>query len=93
MKKSAFELLEPGWYSIDECPDYTSFRCLIKFEEFGLGGPTNPHVSTGYWWHLDKRFTVDDKECKKFTPYQFIPIYEGALWDGETVEQTVKEDQ
>jgi len=33
------------------------------------------HVSTGYWWHRDKAFSIDNKEMRNFTPEYFIPIY------------------
>jgi len=48
---------------------------LIKFREFGTDGIDKNHVSTGYWWHRDKAFSIDNKEMRNFTPEYFIPIY------------------
>lgn len=70
-----YTLLSASWFSLDELPEYFSFRCLIKFREFGTDGIDKNHVSTGYWWHRDKMFSIDNKEMRKFTPEYFIPLY------------------
>ncbi len=75
MKKNAFNLLSNHWLDLSELPEHFSFRCLIKFEEFGLDGIENNHISTGYWWHMDNSFSVDQKEMVGFTPKEFIPLY------------------
>jgi hypothetical protein len=77
-KKTAtdvYTILAAGWFSLEELPEYFSFRCLIKFKEFGTDGIDKNHVSTGYWWHRDKVFSIDNKEMRNFTPEYFIPIY------------------
>ena len=77
-KKTAtnvYTMLSAGWFSLEELPEHFSFRCLIKFREFGTVGIDKNHVSTGYWWHRDKAFSIDNKEMRIFTPEYFIPIY------------------
>lgn len=71
--KTLLQLLENNWIPINETPKYFSFRCILKFDELGLNG--YPHISTGYWWHLQNGFSVDDKEMKKLHITHFIPIY------------------
>ena len=70
-----YTLLSAGWFALDETPEYFSFRCLIKFKEFGVNGIEKNHVSTGYWWHRDNIFSIDNKEMKNFTPEYFISLY------------------
>lgn len=60
------------WRDTPSASQSMSFRCLIKFKEVGLDG--NPHVSTGYWWHIDSLFSIDNKEMEGFTPVQFALI-------------------
>lgn len=75
-KPDAKHLLSAGWLDALTAPDYFSFRCLIKFKEFGMDGPEKNHISTGYWWHKDNCFTVDNVEMKNMTPKEFIPLYD-----------------
>lgn len=39
---------------------YDNNKCNAEVKEFGMDG-TN-HISTGYWWHKDNCFTVDNVE-------------------------------
>lgn len=71
-----YTLLAAGWLDVSTAPDYFSFRCLIKFEEFGMDGPEKNHISTGYWWHKDNCFTVDNVEMRNMTPKEFMPLYD-----------------
>jgi hypothetical protein len=60
------------WIDLVKAPKNISFRCLIKFKETGFDGN---HISSGYYWHRDECFSVDNNEMKDFTPIQFIPMY------------------
>jgi hypothetical protein len=64
------------WLDASEAPDYYTFRCLIKFKEHGLSGPTCPYICTGTWWHKEKVFIPDMEEYGDLTPVSFIPIYD-----------------
>lgn len=74
--KTVMDVCATEWLDISEAPDYYTFRCLIKFKEHGLSGPTCPYVCTGTWWHRDKCFTIDAKEYREFTIDKFIPLYD-----------------
>lgn len=74
--ETAYTLLLKNWIEVDQAPDYFSFRCLIKFEEFGLNGPAINHISTGYWWHKNNCFSVDDLNMEGMTPKYFIPLHD-----------------
>lgn len=77
MKKTdANSLLKGAWFDTLDVPDFFSFRCLIKFKEFGIEGPERNHVSTGYWSHKASMFRVDNPEMRHMTPVEYIPIYE-----------------
>lgn len=69
-------VLAAGLLTFDKLPEHYSFRCIIVFEEFSTNGVGSNHMSTGYWWHRNKAFSVDDKEMEHFTPWRFIPIYD-----------------
>ena len=70
-----YTLLSDGWLSLKELPEYYSFRCIIKFKEFGMDGHDKNHISTGYWWHNDECFNIDNIEMGNMTPEYFIPLY------------------
>lgn len=72
--KDVYTLLISEWRDLSEMPEHISFRCLIKFKEFGVEGKN--HLSTGYWWHRYAKFTIDDMEMANMTPEKFIPIYD-----------------
>lgn len=65
------KILKNKWLGVHKCPSDISFRCLIKFNEFGLSGVG--HISTGYWRHLSKSFTIDNVEMESMSPEFFIP--------------------
>lgn len=69
-------LLATSWLDISMIPNNFSFRCLIKFKEFGIEGIDRNHISTGYWLHKENCFIIDNIEMKNLTPVQFIPIYD-----------------
>lgn len=68
------ELLKDKWLPLERLPKYFSFRCLIRFKEFGFDGIESKHISTGYFWHRDQIFSIDNKEMSEFTPEYFLPI-------------------
>jgi hypothetical protein len=71
------QILNGKWRPFDELPNIGySFAMLIQFEQHGLHGEDNKHISTGVYWHLTNTFSVADKEMKNFTPSKFIPLYE-----------------
>ena len=72
-------LLAAGWYDLSQLPEYFSFRCIIRFKQFGMEGVECKHISTGYWSHVDKCFLIDNQEMKNMTPFQFIPVYDDIL--------------
>lgn len=76
MTDNLYKLIEDNWIDANKAPKYFSFRCIIKFKEFGFDGPQRNHLSTGYWWHLDMDFSIDNAEMKHLTPIAFIPLYE-----------------
>jgi hypothetical protein len=75
--KAVMDVCATEWLNISEAPDYYTFRCLIKFQEHGLSGPSQPFISTGTWWHRDMVFSFDMQEYKHLTPMAFIPLYDG----------------
>lgn len=74
--KTVLDVCATEWLDITEVPDYYSFRCLIKFKENGLKGPSCPYISTGTWWHRDMEFSIDMEEHRHLTPVAFIPLYD-----------------
>jgi hypothetical protein len=77
MKKSAaIKLLVKHWHSLDELPDYYSFRCIIIFKEFGLSGKNCSYISTGLWDYANKCFYIDSRAMRKFTPDKWIALYD-----------------
>ena len=74
--KTVSDVCAKEWLDITEAPNYYSFRCLIKFQEHGISGPSQPYVSTGYWWHKGKSFIADSEEYGDLTPISFIPLYD-----------------
>lgn len=69
-------LLGAGLLPLTKLPDNYSFRCIIQFEEYGFDGEKCRHMSTGYWWHRDMGFSVDNSEMQELTPMNFIPLYD-----------------
>lgn len=75
--KTVMDVCSTEWLDMSEAPDYYTFRCLVKFQEHGLMGPSCPYISTGTWWHRDMLLTIDMPEYRKLTPIAFIPLYDG----------------
>jgi len=74
--KTLKSLLDENWIPVQKLPKDYSFRCFIRFKEFGRGGESDNHMSTGIWWHMDNVFSIDCEDMKKFTPEYFIPLYD-----------------